>query len=263
VTGASCQVAQPVLYLVHSPAGGFPAPSGRGLPADRRGTQVGPGSFFWHCGQDAFLSGRAWFGACLHVGAVFGVIRCAWHGFMHGRPGTARVAGARARGQVGQQKPGCQAPVIFSRPPPRGRASPHIQLTSRRAPACRRPPASGCDWHFCRPAQFGRHLRGSPGSGLPASFGRSFPADRRAQLSSRGVLVRRFQGGCCSGVGVVGGSCCRCRAGSVIRSVAWHGFLHGRRWHGPGCICGKASCQTGLSKSHGAKLPPATPPSHQ
>jgi hypothetical protein len=143
VTGASCQVAQPVLYLVHSPAGGFPAPSGRGLPADRRGARVGLGSFFWHCGRDAFLSGRAWFGACLHVGAVFGVIRCAWHGFMHGRPGTARVAGARARGQAGQQKPGCQAPVIFSRPPPRGRASPHIQLTSRRAPACRRPPASG------------------------------------------------------------------------------------------------------------------------
>jgi hypothetical protein len=237
----------------------LPACLGRSFPATGEQFRVMHGGFFGHCGRDAFRSGRAWLGACLHVGAVVGVIRCAWHGFMHGRPGTARVAGARARGQAGLQKPGCQAPVIFSRPPPRGDISTHSADVARRAslpsaPSLRLGPR----------LRLALQLSSQVCPAFPGLAGVRFTSALRAQFPRGPASTSVLTGCACSAVpggavaavwGMLAAAVAGGVAGSVIRSVAWHGYLHGRRWHGPCCIHSKASCQAGLCKSHGAKLP--------
>jgi len=89
---------------VHSPAAVFLRPRGRSFPATGEQFRVIPGGMSGIVGRLHFGQGVLGPGRLLQGAAAEGVIRCAWHGSLHGPPGTARVAGARARGQAGPGK---------------------------------------------------------------------------------------------------------------------------------------------------------------
>jgi hypothetical protein len=159
--------------------------------------------------------------------------------------------------------------VIFSRPPPSRWVSPHIRLPSLGAPACLRPQLLAGGLRL----RLALQLSSSVCPAFPGLAGERFTSALRAQFprgpASTSVLTgcarSTVSGGCCSGVGGVGGSCCRCRGrlrdkvGRMARLFARlalaRASLHLRQGLVPGQPLQKPWCQAPPSNT---AVPPVT-----